>query len=80
MQVLELVYKNTDQIDSNLVTSIIVPAEDPDAADVFFRINNMVRRWQWLVLHGRCTTGMMRCAAAGHLANLLSWKLPLTPS
>lgn len=44
MQVLELVYKNTDQIDSNLVTSIIVPAEDPDAADVFFRINNMVRQ------------------------------------
>lgn len=44
VQVLELVYKNSDQIDSNLVTSIIVPAEDPDAADVFFRINNMVRQ------------------------------------
>ncbi|KAG1657437.1 hypothetical protein FOA52_011717 [Chlamydomonas sp. UWO 241] len=39
-QVLDFVYVNKDQLDADLVTSIQVPATDPAAADVFFRVNN----------------------------------------
>eukprot|EP00798_Chlamydomonas_sp_ICE-L_P014777 gene14777-20827_t len=39
-QVLELVYFNKDVIDDDLVDSIILPTNDPQASEVFFRINN----------------------------------------
>ena len=39
-QVLALVYANKDQLDEDLVSSIEVPAQDPEAFNVFFRVNN----------------------------------------
>jgi pimeloyl-ACP methyl ester carboxylesterase len=39
-QVLGLVYSTKDQLDADLVDSIEVPAQDPDAFNVFFRVNN----------------------------------------
>jgi hypothetical protein len=39
--VLNLVYHDKDQIDPDLVTSILVPADDPNAGDVFFRLSDM---------------------------------------
>lgn len=42
-QVLSLVYCQKDQLDDGLVSSIQVPAQDPKAFDVFFRINNRTR-------------------------------------
>ena len=35
-----LVYSTKDQLDADLVDSIEVPAQDPDAFNVFFRVNN----------------------------------------
>ncbi|KAF5829848.1 Alpha/Beta hydrolase protein, partial [Dunaliella salina] len=39
-EVLELVYTNKEQLDDDLVDSIVRPATDPAAADVFYRINH----------------------------------------
>lgn len=40
-QVLSLVYAQKDQLDDDLVESIEVPAQDPDAFNVFWRVNSM---------------------------------------
>ncbi|GAX81269.1 hypothetical protein CEUSTIGMA_g8701.t1 [Chlamydomonas eustigma] len=40
-QVLDLVYAFKDQIDEELVQSIVVPAMDPAASEVFFRVSDM---------------------------------------
>jgi pimeloyl-ACP methyl ester carboxylesterase len=39
-EVLEMVYSSTESIDDDLVDSIVVPATDPAAAEVFYRINS----------------------------------------
>jgi pimeloyl-ACP methyl ester carboxylesterase len=38
-QVLTMVYANKESIDDDLVDSIVVPATDPQASEVFYRIN-----------------------------------------
>lgn len=40
-QVLDLVYVNKGQLDADLVTSIVNPAKDPAASEVFFRVNSI---------------------------------------
>lgn len=39
-EVLQMVYSSSDTIDDDLVDSIVVPATDPAAAEVFYRINS----------------------------------------
>lgn len=41
--VLSLVYVNKDQLDADLVTSIVNPALDPQASEVFFLVRVLLR-------------------------------------